>query len=143
MSVAPAGAAAESRPRRWARLVLAGAYAIAGVAHLARPAGFVAITPSWVPEPQTVVALTGVAELAGAIGLLPPQTRRAAGVGLALYALCVWPVNINHAVNHIPLGGVQLGWAYHAPRLALQPVIIWWALWASGVTDWPFKRRPA
>jgi len=141
--VLPAGAAPETRPRRWARLVLAGAYAIAGVAHLARPAGFVAITPAWVPLPEAVVALTGVAELAGAVGLLVPQTRRAAGIGLALYALCVWPANINHAVNHIALGGVQLGWTYHAPRLALQPIIIWWALWASGATDWPFRRRPA
>lgn len=133
--------AVETRPRRWARLLLAGAYAVAGAAHLTRPAGFVAITPAWVPAPDTVVALTGVAELAGALGLMTPRARRAAGAGLALYALCVWPANINHAVNHIPLGGVQLGWAYHGPRLALQPFIIWWALWASGVTDRPFRRR--
>ncbi|MET0250376.1 MAG: DoxX family protein [Sphingobium sp.] len=133
----------EARPRKWARLLLAGAYAFAGVAHLARPAGFVAITPEWVPAPETVVALTGIAELAGAAGLMVPRLRPAAGVGLALYALCVWPANINHAVNGITLGGVQLGWAYHAPRLALQPLIIWWALWASGAIDWPFRRRPA
>ncbi len=114
---------------------------LAGVAHLARPNGFVAITPHWVPQPQMIVALTGVAELAGAIGLLTPVLRRPAGIGLALYALCVWPANFNHAFNDIALGGTHLSWAYHGPRLALQPVIIWWALWASGVTDWPFRRR--
>lgn len=130
-----------TRGRTIARLVLAAAYLVAGIAHLTRPAGFLAITPHWVPAPELVVALTGVAELAGAIGLIIPRLRGAAGIGLALYALCVWPANINHALNDIPLGGTHLSWWYHGPRLALQPVIIWWALWASGVTDWPFRRR--
>lgn len=141
MTRSAVGADTETRPRKWARLVLAAAYAVAGIAHLARPAGFVAITPAWVPAPEAVVALTGVAELAGAIGLMIPRARQAAGAGLAFYALCVWPANINHAVNHIALGGVQLGWSYHGPRLALQPFIIWWALWASGATDWPFRQK--
>ena len=130
-----------TRGRTIARLVLAAAYLVAGIAHLTRPAGFLAITPHWVPAPELVVALTGVAELAGAIGLMIPRLRGAAVIGLALYALCVWPANINHALNDIRLGGTHLSWWYHGPRLALQPVIIWWALWASGVTDWPFRRR--
>lgn len=128
------------RGRAVARGLLAAAYGLAGVAHLTRPGGFVAITPLWVPAPETVIALTGMAEIAGAIGLMIPPLRRAAGMGLALYALCVWPANFNHALNDIALGGVRLNWWYHGPRLALQPVIIWWALWASGVTDWPFRR---
>jgi uncharacterized membrane protein len=128
-------------PRRIALYVLALAYLIAGIAHLRSPAGFVAITPSWVPHPAEVILLTGLAELAGAAGLMIPPLRRAAGIGLALYALCVWPANINHALNDIPLGGMHLGWWYHGPRLVLQPVIIWWALWASGVTDWPFPKK--
>ncbi|WP_313393046.1 DoxX family protein [Sphingobium yanoikuyae] len=123
------------------RIGLALAYAIAGAAHLMRPAGFVAITPHWVPEPQIVVALTGIAELAGAAGLMIPATRRAAAIALALYALCVWPANFNHALHDIPLGGVHLSWWYHGPRLALQPVIIWWALWAGAVIDWPFRQQ--
>lgn len=130
------------------RILLALFYAIAGIAHLRSPAGFIAITPDWVPFPAEVVALTGVAELAGAVGLLVPRTllswaRPAAGIGLALYALCVWPANINHALNAIPLGGEVLGWWYHGPRLAAQPLIIWLALWVGEVVDWPFRRiRP-
>lgn len=131
----------ESRARRIARWVLAAAYLFAGIAHLRSPGGFVAITPGWVPFPEQVVALTGLAEIAGAAGLMIPRLRRAAAIGLALYALCVWPANINHALNDIPLRGVHLSWWYHGPRLALQPVIIWWALWAGGVTDWPWRRR--
>ena len=120
--------------------MLATAYALAGVAHLTRPSGFVAITPGWVPAPASVVALTGVAELAGAAGLLIHPLRRAAGIGLALYALCVWPANFNHALNDIPLGGTHLSWWYHGPRLALQPLLIWLPLWASGVIDWPWRK---
>jgi hypothetical protein len=85
-----------------------------------------------------VILLTGLAELSGAVGLMIPRLRLAAGIGLALYALCVWPANFNHALNDIAIGGTRLSWWYHGPRLALQPVTIWWALWASGVTDWPF-----
>jgi uncharacterized membrane protein len=128
-------------PRRIMLWVLALAFLIAGIAHLRSPGGFIAITPGWVPHPAEVILLTGLAELAGAGGLLIPPLRRAAGIGLALYALCVWPANINQALNDIPLSGVHLSWWYHGPRLVLQPVIIWWALWASGVTDWPFTRK--
>jgi uncharacterized membrane protein len=120
---------------------LALTYLVAGVLHLKSPHGFVAIVPAWVPWPELVVALTGIAEIAGAAGLMIPRLRMAAGIGLALYALCVWPANINHALNDIALGGVHLSWWYHGPRLAAQPLIIWWALWASGATDWPFRRR--
>ncbi|HEX7871525.1 MAG TPA: DoxX family protein [Sphingobium sp.] len=128
---------------RWA---LAAAYAFAGYKHLTAPAGFVAITPGWVPDPALVVRATGLCEVAGALGLMVPPAwvrwaRPAAGIGLALYALCVWPANFNHALNDIPLGGVHLSWWYHGPRLLLQPVIIWAALWVGGVTDWPFRRR--
>ncbi|MET0137883.1 MAG: DoxX family protein [Sphingobium sp.] len=128
------------------RWLLALAYGFAGYKHLTAPDGFIAITPAWVPDAALVVRLTGWCEVAGAIGLVTPRRllrwpRPAAGIGLALYALCVWPANINHALNDIAIGGVHLGWWYHGPRLVLQPVIIWVALWASGVVDWPFRRR--
>ena len=122
------------------RWLLALAYGAQGYLHLARPAPFLAITPPWVPEPGFVVAATGVAEIAGAIGLMIPPLRKAAGWGLALYALCVWPANFHHAFAQVAIGGETLGWWYHGPRLAAQPLIIWWALWASGAVDWPFGK---
>jgi uncharacterized membrane protein len=119
-------------------------YALAGMLHLILPRPFVSIVPHWVPAPDLVVALTGLAEIAGAAGLLQnwsPKLRRAAGWGLAFYALCVWPANFQHMALDLarPSGG--LGLAYHLPRLAAQPLLIWLALWASGTTDWPFRRR--
>lgn len=125
-------------------LVLAIFYAYAGYAHLASPEFFMRIMPDWAPFPLEIVYFTGVAELLGAIGLMQPwypQLRKAAGIGLALYALCVWPANIHH---------MMLDWgsdsgsnlAYHIPRMIAQPVIIWLALWVSGTTNWPFRPKP-
>ncbi len=132
--------------RRFFRLLLAVFYLLAGIAHIRSPGGFLAITPDWVPFPEQVVFLTGIAEIAGAIGLIIPPTlipriRYAAGVGLALYALCVFPANINHAINNIAIGGETASWAYHGPRLLFQPVFIWWALIAGNVINWPFRAK--
>ena len=126
--------------RSIARWVLAGLYLAAGVLHLLVPGPFLTITPGWVPFPLEVIRLTGAAEIAGAVGLMVPRLRRAAGWGLAAYAICVFPANIKHAIDSLQQAHPLLGWGYHAPRLALPPVIVWWALWCSGVTDWPFRR---
>ena len=133
----------ESRARTVWRWLLAIAYLAAGALHLASPAPFAAITPHWVPAPTLVIALTGMAELCGAAGLLQPfshRLRQAAGIGLALYAVCVFPANINHMIIDMSSPHPQLGWAYHGPRMLLQPVLVWLALWVGGVTDWPFRR---
>jgi uncharacterized membrane protein len=116
------------------RWVLAAFYALAGVIHLVKPEPFLTITPSWVPAPEAVVLLTGLAEILGAIGLVQPLSqplRRAAGWGLAAYALCVWPANINHFIMDMARADGGLGLAYHVPRMIAQPVIIWLAVWVS------------
>lgn len=137
-------AATEGPARIGLRWVLALFYFVAGVIHLVMPAPFETITPGWVPMPHEVVLATGVAEIAGAIGLaqwfsLP--LRRAAAIGLALYAVCVFPANINHMMIDMAKPVPDLGWAYHVPRMFAQPVIVWLALWVGGVIDWPFSRR--
>ena len=129
------------RSRTIARWVLASLYALAGFFHLTTPETFQLIMPDWVPYPREVILATGVCELAGALGLLLPRFRQAAGLALALYAICVFPANIKHAFCGLPPGEVQLTWWYHGPRLALQPVIVWWALFAGEITTWPFYRR--
>ncbi len=126
-----------------ARLILAAAFLAAGVLHVLAPAAFLDITPAWVPFAPVVILLTGLAEIAGAVALMIPRLRRAAGIGLALYAVCVLPANIQHAINDLGLADPALGWAYHGPRLVFQPVIVWWALWVGEVIDWPFRRRQA
>jgi uncharacterized membrane protein len=126
------------------RWVLAVFYFAAGVIHLARPAPFLTIMPAWVPAPEAVVLWTGVAEILGAIGLVQPfsqKLRQAAGGGLALYALCVWPANINHFALDMARASGGLGLGYHVPRMIAQPVIIWLALWVGGCL--PLRRKRA
>ena len=129
--------------RTIARLTLSAAFLAAGALHLLIPAPFLTITPAWVVFSPQVIALTGIAEIAGAVGLMIPRLRRAAGIGLALYSVCVVPANIPHAILDLGLAHPQLGCAYHGPRLLLQPVIVWTCLWASTVIDWPFRPRQA
>lgn len=126
---------------RWLLVLFYGA---AGYLHLANPGPFLSIMPPGVPAPDEVVALTGIAELLGAAGLVQWRSaslRRAAGIGLALYALCVWPANMQHMLNDMAQEDSGLGLAYHGPRLAFQPVLIWLALWAGKATDWPLARH--
>ena len=49
--------------------------------------------------------------------------------------------NVQHMLNDMALTDGGLGLAYHGPRLAFQPVLIWLALWAGEATDWPLARR--
>jgi uncharacterized membrane protein len=123
------------------RWLMAAFYLAAGTVHLRAPDAFLPIMPGWVPAPREVILATGVAELFGAAGLLVPRLRKAAGIGLALYAVCVLPANIKHALEGIAIPSLPTSWWYHGPRLAFQPVLIWWALFCAGVIDWPMRRR--
>jgi uncharacterized membrane protein len=123
------------------RWLMAAFYFTAGVIHIRSPGAFLPIVPDWVPMPLETVLLTGVAEIAGAIGLMIPRLRWWAGVMLAAYAVAVFPANIKHAVEGIALAGSEQGLGYHIPRLLFQPVLVWWALFAGKVINWPFRRR--
>lgn len=126
-----AGEEVDEMARRMARWLLAAFYTVAGVGHLVFTGAMVRITPGWVPMAREIVVVTGLCELAGAVGLLTKRWRIAAGWAFALYALCVFPANVNHAILDLRAGTGLPIW-YHLPRLLLQPAIIWWALWASG-----------
>ena len=128
------------RLRLGLRWLIAAAFLAAGIIHIRSPGAFMPIVPDWVPVPHQTVLVTGACEVAGAIALFVPRLRWWAGVMLAAYAVCVYPANIKHAMLHVE-HGTPPGWWYHGPRLAFQPVIVWWALFAGRVVDWPFRRR--
>lgn len=130
--------------RRALRVFLAVGYAAAGILHLAAPQPFLTIMPAWVWLPDAVVFWTGIAELFGAAALVQPwsaKLRRLGAIGLALYAVMVFPANINHFALDMTRGDGGLGLAYHIPRMFAQPLLVWLALWTGGVLDWPFRRR--
>ena len=109
--------------------------------HFRATDALVSITPLWVPYPREVVLATGVLELTGAIMLPIPQLRKAGGILLALYVIAVWPANFKHAFEGVALPPIPDTWWYHAPRLALQPLIAWLCLYAARVVNWPFNRH--
>lgn len=126
------------------RNVLGVLYFAAGVIHLIAPQPFVQITPAWVPLPEAIVKGTGIAEILGAAGLLQPFSqglRKSAATGLAIYAICVFPANINHFAMDMARPDSGLGLGYHVPRMVLQPLLVWLALWCGGLTDWPLPKR--
>jgi uncharacterized membrane protein len=91
--------------------------------------------PPWVPAPVALVYLTGVLELAIAIALLLPETRRAAGWMAAAALVLFFPANIYAAMNYVPMGGHAWGPVYLMVRAPLQFAIL---LWVYGFT----LRRP-
>jgi uncharacterized membrane protein len=72
-----------------------------------------------------VVAVSGVAEVLGGVGVLLPRTRRAAGVGLIALLAAVFPANLYMARTPERFDRIPR-WALFA-RLPLQPLMMWWA----------------
>lgn len=95
--------------------------------------------PAFVPWPYEVAIGTGIAEILGAFALFIPRLRCLAGVMLAAYAVCVYPVNLQHAWNDVAVAQDYVTLWYHVPRLPLQALLIWWALYAGTVIDWPWR----
>ena len=110
------------------RLILAGIFVVAGVLHVAVPAMYESIIPPGYPSPRALVLWSGVAEIAGGLGLLAPSARlRAwAGGGLVALLVAVYPANVHMAMTtDLPFG---LLWM----RLALQGALVAWVLRSSG-----------
>ncbi|MDC3956097.1 DoxX family protein [Polyangium jinanense] len=121
----------ESRVKVALRVVLALAMIGVGILHFTSPEPFVHIVPAALPAPLALVYVSGVAEIAGGVGLLIPRLRRAAGIGLIALYVAVFPANINMAIHEIPIGEDPVPeWALWA-RLPFQIVFIAWAYWVG------------
>lgn len=101
-------------------------FATSGVLHLVKPAPFVSIMPRWLPAPQALVLISGVFEILGAVGVLVPATRVAAGWGLIALLLAVFPANIQMLVDARTSHASALWTAGLIARLPLQVVLIYW-----------------
>ena len=107
-------------------------FAVAGVLHFLTPGFFLRIVPPWVPHPALAVSLSGIAELAGAIGLLVPATRVAAACGLIALLVAVFPANVYMLQQAMTHGASSAELAVLWIRLPLQPLLIWW-VWKAGI----------
>jgi uncharacterized membrane protein len=106
----------------------------AGLNHFAMPRPYRQIVPpdlgDWV-DAGTVVTLSGVAEIAGGLGVMAPRTRRLAGLWLIAVLAAVFPANLYMARNAAEFPRIPR-WALYA-RLPLQPLMMRWVWRATRV----------
>ena len=105
---------------------IAAIFVVSGVLHLAKPAMYVSIMPRWLPAPAALVLISGVCELAGAVGILLPATRVAAGWGLIALLVAVFPANIQMLLNAHAAHSSAAWQASLVARLPLQVALIYW-----------------
>jgi len=101
---------------------------IGSIFHFAATDLEASIVPPWIHWPRAAVLVSGVFELAGALGILIPATRKTAGTGLFLLTLAVTPANI-YMLQHPDLFSIPT-WALWL-RLPLQVALLWLILWST------------
>lgn len=117
-----------SWPRRIVLLLVAAFFVFAGVGHFTNAAFFVSIVPPYLPYPEALVAVSGVCEIAGGLGVLVPATRQAAGYGLLALLIAVYPANIHMALHPEQFPDMSPAMLY--ARLPMQLVfaaLVWYA----------------
>jgi uncharacterized membrane protein len=105
-----------------------------GVLHFTRTELMASMIPPFFPDHPQLVVLTGVFELAGAIGLLLPPLTRVASACLAVLMIVIFPANVFAAGQTV--GGLHMPSA--RIRLAMQVVYILLVL----IAGWGIPRRP-
>lgn len=111
-------------------------FLVAGVLHFVMPVFFDRIVPPWVPDARLATTVSGVLEIVGAIGLLIPATRTAAGWGLLALLVAVFPANL-YMLDQARSADASI--AYLAAlwlRLPVQPLLMWW-VWRVAIRRLP------
>jgi uncharacterized membrane protein len=112
------------------RLALAAFFTFMGTMHFVARRSFEAIVPASIAQyKREAVAVSGVAEIAGAAMVLHPTSRRLGRWWLLSLLISVFPANVHMAVNPEQIRGLDLNkvprWALWA-RLPLQPLAMIW-----------------
>ena len=99
-----------------------------GVMHFLSPEFFLAIMPPSLPYHEAAVAISGVFEIIGAVGLLFQRTRRMAGIGLFVLTVAVSPANIYMSLNPELFPDVsELALTFRLVIQVLLLACIWWS----------------
>ena len=108
-----------------------------GIGHFLDPEWFEPIVPTILGDATFWVLVTGVMEVALGFGLIIPQTRKYAGLLMAIFLIGVYWANLNMWINNVPLEGKTFENKWHVLRLMAQLLMISVALW---VGNW-FNRK--
>ena len=111
----------------------------AGISHLgSNRTEFLAQVPTWLPlNGDFVVVASGIVEITLGISLITTtfilkEYRKQVGIVVAIFFILIFPGNINQYVNKIDAFGLDTD-QKRLIRLFFQPLLVIWALWASGV----------
>jgi uncharacterized membrane protein len=80
------------------------------------------MVPTGFPRPDLLVAITGILEILGAVGLMLPAVARYAALGLFFMLLAVFPANVYAARKRLAIAGRQV--EALIPRTILQIVFL-------------------
>ncbi|MEK8127580.1 DoxX family protein [Paenibacillus filicis] len=89
----------------------------------------VRMVPPSLPQPELLVTLTGLLELAGAVGILLPATSSLASVLLVILLILMFPANVRAARERLTIAGAL------TPRLiprTLMQLLFLAAVWLAG-----------
>ena len=127
--------------RNVARTLLGAALIYAGIGHFTfSRIAFQAQVPPWLPlDPDYVVLASGAVEIALGLGLIfLSRYRKQIGWLTAAFFLAVFPGNISQYLTQTDAFGLNTDEA-RAIRLLFQPLLMLWALWATGI--WPKTKQ--
>jgi uncharacterized membrane protein len=106
-------------------------YVAAGINHFIHPVFYLKIMPPYIPYHLAMVYLSGFFEIAFALLLVPPTTRRAGAWLIILLLVAIFAANIQMDIDWYQENHPHLWLAF--ARLPLQVVLIWWA--------WSYARK--
>lgn len=125
------------------RILLGAMLLFAGTSHLTfARAEFLAQVPRWVPvDPDLVVVLSGVVELALGAALVALGRRRVAvGLLTAAFFIAIFPGNVSQYMNQVNAFGLDTD-SKRFVRLFLQLPLVVWALWCTDAWAWLRRGR--
>jgi uncharacterized membrane protein len=106
--------------------LLANFFIGAGINHFVMPRAYEQIVPPPLrSNARRIVQVSGMAEIAGGVGVLVPATRRLSGIALVALLAAVFPANVHMARQPQRFRRIPR-WALYG-RLPLQPLMMLWA----------------
>jgi uncharacterized membrane protein len=116
---------------RFVRFACGPFFVVAGLLHFVKPEAYKQIMPPYLPAPEALVYLSGVAEAGGGLGLMLPVTRKRAGWWLIATLVAIFPANLHMAMHAERYPTVPGGETALKARLPLQALLIAWVISAS------------
>ena len=115
------------------RLALGAFLIFASIGHFISADEFLAQVPPWMPAPELVLLVSGVVELILGAALIfsPRKWRPIVGCVTAAFFVSIFPGNLWQYFEGRDAFGLDSDSA-RLVRLLFQPVLVVWALWATG-----------